>query len=779
MRKILSLFVITILGYSLGYGQLSAQQEEMLKKYMREQKPQNAVDAVEKYSSPELYERPEDSIVTPAAAAPSGIRPDSIRQPAVAEDTIPVEQSLQVFGHDIFKDAGMDFPPNLFTLPPADYTLGPGDNIIIYLWGRVNQEFDLTVDRAGKVFVPKVGDIVAVGCTLEQFKSNVNSNLNTIYSDYEISVSLGKLREIRIFIFGEVINPGSYSVSPLATLLHGLYMAHGITETGSLRNIKLIRRNGKEIPCDLYDLLLDGDTDGDIKLLSGDVIFVPVCGPRVSVYGEVKRPAIYELRGTEDIDDLLEMAGGGNPTAYTEKITLDRVGANDGRVLYNIDLKDTTSCANASMKLRDGDIIRIPSIYEFHENKVHLLGNVKHPGTFAVVDSMTVGDLLSYGEQLREKTYMARADLYRLNADGSFSVIPINLGGVIEGNSEVDIRLQPFDSLVVFSQEQIVRKKYVSIEGEVRNPGKYVLYKDMKLSDLIFQAGSLTKQAFLLRAEIARINPGKPVYSLYANLEDILVSRIDESDVILKEDDYVFIRQIPNWRPVPVVKIEGDVYFPGKYPINHENEKLSSLIYRAGGLTPTAFPKGTIFLRKSIEAEVSRRNISQIIENTSESKFDSLGNELLSIKTDLNLSELNRIIIDLPAILDNPNGPEDIQLSDCDYIYIPATPSGVQVIGAVASNGTITYIKDKKGRYYLEQAGGMTPNAAKSEVRLVKANGSVIYGSRALGERIELGDAIVVPTEIKRQRDWGKILTSSATVISSLATTLLLIDRIR
>ena len=270
----------------------------------------------------------------------------------------------------------------------------------------------------------------------------------------------------------------------------------------------------------------------------------------------------------------------------------------------------------------------------------------------------------------------------------------------------------------------------------------------------------------MLRAELARVNPGMQSDIIYVNLEDILITETQNSDPLLREDDHVFIRQIPKWRPVQIVTIEGEVYFPGEYAINYEIEKLSDLIERAGGLTPTAFPKGMIYLRNNIQKEVARRNIGQIIKNTTEKHRDSDGKEFSAVKAEIDFSQLNRIIMNLPEILRNPRGLADIQLADSDYIYIPSIPSGIQVMGAVASNGTIAFSRGKNSKYYLEQAGGLTPAAAKSEVRLVKADGRVLYGRKALNKKIEIGDAIVVPAKIKGKTDWGKVIIAGATVIT-------------
>ncbi len=762
MRKTIALTLFFIYGVVSSFGQLTQSQEGIIKKYQEKQKL--PVDyETERFTSPEYFTEETQTSSTEN----------------VAQQTPSAGQELVLFGHNIFTGSGALYAPNLVSLPPADYTLGPGDNLIVNVWGRVDLELTLTVDREGKVFIPKVGELVAVGKTLEQFKQSLKDKLNDVYSDYHVSVALGKLRQIRIFVFGEVNKPGGYSVSSLATLLHALYVADGITTNGSLRDVRLIRNTKVFSHYDLYDLLLRGDTKGDLKLLSGDVVYVPVAGPLVSISGEVKRPAIYELKGDERVTDLLEIAGGTNPTAFLESISLDRVGPNDSRILKDLNLADTAGIAENNILLQDGDRISVPSIYDFHENMVQLTGHVKHPGPFGFTDSMRISQLIACGEQLKGNTYKKRADLYRTYDNGEKEIIPVNLEKILEGDQASDIYLQPFDNLVVYSNDQVKRKKSVSITGAIKKPDVYPLYQGMKLTDLIFLAGNLTKQAYMVRAEIARANPGNPPNIVSVNLEDVLINKKPGADIFLKEDDHVFIRLIPDWRPVQIVTIEGEVIFPGQYAIKQKDERLSDLIKRAGGLTPSAFSKGAMFYRSSIEEDVTRRNIGKIIENSRETQMDSLGHPITSNKVDFNPSLLNRIIIDLDKILKEPDGPQDIVLSGGDYIYIPTYPSGVQVIGAVAANGTIAYVKNKKAMFYIEQAGGFTPDADKSEIRLVKPDGKVFYGRKARKKVIELGDAVVVPSRLKSKTDWSDIISSTATILGSVATTIFVIDRLK
>ena len=780
MKKLLIFLLLDIFYVTAAWAQLSPAQIEMLKKY-QSQKAGAGNGEIERYHSPDFYGQSPDSLPvgfrTPSSSDNPGQQGNQNLKTAKKDSLQGNQICLKLFGHDIFNNQESSFMPDAQQIPPEGYIFGPGDNIIVNVWGRVDLELDLTVDREGKIFIPKAGEIVAAGCTLKKLTGRIKHRLNRVYSDYRLSVTYGKLRRLSIYVFGEVQKPGGYTVSALATVLHALYLAGGISENGSLRKIKLIRHNKIVATYDFYDFLLKGDISQELNLLSGDIVYVPVVGPLVTIAGEVKRPAIYELSGGETITEAIALAGGPTAQAYLASVSLDRVGPGDNRILQDINLAEPDTLGGQAIKLRDGDRITIYSIYDKHKNRVYLAGNVKHPGFYGLDDTMSVAGLIADGEQLKEDTYLARADLYRVGGNGDKSLLAVNLQEILDHKG--NFQLKPLDSLVVYSNKQVNRIKHISIGGEVKKPGRYILYDGMRLSDLIFAAGNLNRQAYLVQCEVARLNSSHKTDIINVDLEDVLLRKNKDADLPLKEDDHVFIRKLPDWKPVQLVTIEGEVLFPGKYAICNEQERLSDLIKRAGGLTPSAFPKGAIFYRKSIERDIARRNIGQVIKNTQDVYYDSLGNITSDSRVNFDPSQLNRIIIDLPGILKHPGSAYDITLSDSDYIYIPNQPSGVQVVGAVAANGTISYQKNKKYSYYLAQAGGLTPDGDKSQIRLVKPNGMVYYGGRARKAAIEPGDAIVIPAKLKHKTNWGRILSTSAAIISTMATTALIIDRVR
>lgn len=792
MKRVLTIILLTTGMISLAWAQLTPNQKELLEKYKSTYNKSRSPE-IESYSSPEIYDEETDtSEITEEEYTRYKDYRDSKRKYLEPREFPPPDsmmqfekyhdeefEQLELFGHDIFEIDEDAFRPDIHNMPPDGYQFGPGDNILVNIWGRVDLEMTLTVDREGKVFIPKVGEVVAAGSTLDQFKDRLNDKLSKIYSDYNLSATYGKLRQMTIYVFGEVKKPGGYTVSSLANLLNALYIAGGINDRGSLRKIQVVRNTKIKGTYDLYDLILKGDNSYDIKLYSGDVVYVPIVGPLVAIQGEVRRPAIYELSGEETISQAIKLAGGATPEAFMQSLSLDRVGTSDSRILMDINLADSALYEQNNIELQDGDKLTVYSIYDFHENLVYLTGYVKHPGLFGISDSMRVSDIIDNGGQLKENAYTKRADLFRTNEDDTKTLISIALEEILNGNSDKDVLLMPLDSLVIYSYDHVTRDKFVYIDGEIKLPGQYSLYNDMHLTDLLFLAGNLTKQAYMVYCEIARINSYYQTEIIQVNLEDMFLRGNFSSDIALMEDDHVFIRQVPDWRPVQMVTIEGEVMFPGKYAIRHKDERISEMLARAGGLTPTAFPEGAIYVRKTIEAQVEQRNIGQIIYNTQEYRLDSLGNMTSDYQIKYKPELLNRVIIDLPEVLRNPNCVEDIAVADSDYIYIPTYPSGVQVIGAVAFNGTISYIKNKKAKYYINQAGGLTPDGDNSGVRLVKPNGKVYYGKKAKGQRVELGDALVVPSKIKRKTDWSKIFSTTATIISSMATTILVVDALK
>ncbi|MCK4385245.1 MAG: SLBB domain-containing protein [candidate division Zixibacteria bacterium] len=786
MKKIALMLIVAILSFFLLNFPLFAQsleeKEKLYQEYLKKKVASEEGD-IPKYQTPEIYEQTEPVVEKKKKS------PVSVSSPvATVSPQIPKAgpDSLQPFGYDMFNVSPLSFAPLAPTSVPPDYTLGPGDNVIVNLWGKVDLELDLTVDREGKVFIPKAGDLTVWGLSLDQFEEKLTKKLSTIYSGFEMSVIMGKIRSIKVFVFGEVTNPGGYTISSLSTLFNALYIAGGPNQRGSMRKIKLNRNNREIAIVDLYDFLLKGYNKDNIKLASNDVIYVPVVGPLVKIRGEIKRPAIYELKGGETILDLINLAGALKPTAYLERVMVDRIAGQDHRVLLDVNLYNQSTLEKENLKLKDGDDVSIFSIFDLIENLVWIDGQVKHPGAFQRNPGMRVWDLIRGGEQLQKDAYLPRADLIRTYPDEKKQIIPLNLEKVLAKDSTDNIVLMDKDRLTVYGYWDVTRKKHVSIDGAVKKPGQYELYEKMKLSDLIFLAGNPLKNAYLLKGEIAHVNPGKPANITYINLKDLytdsqdfIVKQNPGVDIFLKEDDQVFIREIPEWSLQKIVTLEGEVMFPGKYALEQEKETLYHLLQRAGGLTPKAFSKGVVFLRPSIIQDVERKNIQDVVTSTQLLERDTLGNMVPPSITPFNPAKLNRVIIDLPKILKEKGGESNIVLQDGDSIFVPQIPSEVQVVGSVGSSSSIKFAQGKKVKYYIDRVGGYTRNSDKKQTRLIRADGKVISGGSLRGRRVELGDVIVVPQKIEEKKNWMKFMANAAVVLSSVATTVFVIDRLQ
>jgi len=769
------------LGFCLAYPfELSAQElseadKKRLLEYLEKNGGQLPATATPRptnqtYKTPALYD---DSSNIPEELKKAG-KTAEVKQPKLDEKS--EGSSLKPFGYEIFNGTSPTFAPIPETPVPETYLLGPGDNLIVNLWGRAEQEYQLAVDREGKIFIPKAGEMVVWGMTITQFEGKLKSRLAKIYSNFFVSVMLGKLRSVKIFVLGEVKKPGGYTLTSLSTFFSALYAAGGPTERGSMRKIKVLRQNKEVAELDLYELLLKGYNSADQKLETGDVIYVPVSGPQVRIKGEVKRPANYELKGTEKVWDLIELAGGTLPTAYLKRVVLDRLQAEDQRELVNLNLSDSTSHSSDNLLLRDGDEISVLSKYQFRPNVAWITGKIKHPGSFERSEGMRVKELLNGGEQLEPDAYLPRADLFRVMPDARRTLLSVALDKLLADGSTANLILQDRDSLVVYSINEVERKKFVSIEGDVKTSGKYELLENMRLSDLIFQAGNPNKSAYKLRAELARVNPGHPSDIYYFALDSILENPKTEIDLILQEDDKIFIREIPDWNEHRVVKISGEVNFPGKYALRKENETIYEIFQRAGGFSPKAFIPGITLMRHSIAEHIKRQNLPSLIAQTQLLEKDSLGNIEEPIPLNLDVNKVSRIVFDPMELLKSKGKKGDITLKDGDVILVPDLPAGIQILGAIASRGTIGYQPGKSVNYYIKKAGGFTPNADKKETRLVKATGRVTSGGVG-GKKVELGDAIIVPQKIEERKHFSRDLAATISIISGIATTFFIIAK--
>lgn len=756
---------------------LSEEDQAALKEAFQQRTASGVVNPVGSYQSPPVYEdAPEVGRPVPDTTVEdiegSGNRTLDGLSSAQPADRMTAFENLRPFGTELFSGPHEVNPPNDIA-SAEDYILGPGDNLIVALWGQVEKEYTLTVDREGKVFVPKLGELIAWGKTLGDFEQQLRKKFSGVYTRFEMTVSLGKIRSIRIYLTGEVKRPGAYTVSSLTSLFNALYLAGGPTDNGSMRDIRLMRSGLQVAGVDLYKFLLEGDNSSDIRLESGDAIFVPVAGPRVAVRGKVNREAVYELTKGQTGMDLLGLAGRATADAYLDRVMLDRIAGRGEWEVLDLNLNAAKPDSVVDVALLDGDRLTVFSVFEMKTNMVSVSGMVKHPGFYERADSARVSYLIDRSELQPYDVYLQRANLFRRHTDWRTEVIAIDLEAVLEGASDQDILLEDGDSLHVYSVRDVAWQRYVFIEGEVKSPGRYPLHDNMSVSDLVFLAGSYRRGASMLRAEVARVDSLGEVSLQFVGLRES-----DAARVVLKEDDRVYVRRIPQWQIHRTVHLDGEVLYPGEYVLSSREETLYELIMRAGGVTDQAFPEGTIFERRSIGETLERQNIPRLLQRSSPLREDSLGRVSRQMLVEYEQESMNRIVLDVNELLARRGGPSDVKLEPGDKIFIPTKPSGISVLGAVGSNGTIAFKQGEKVKYYLKRAGNFTRDADKDGLRLIRANGEVYSGKGTQGKHVEMGDIVVVPTKIQRNHNWGKTLGTVLTTTTGVLTSILLIDRL-
>lgn len=700
--------------------------------------------------------------------------------------------ALKPFGYDLFAGSPTTFAPATDVPVPAEYIVGPGDVLEVQLFGNLKGRYSLVVRRDGLVDFPELGPIPVSGRSFVQVREDLERRVREQMIGTQASVTIGELRAIRVFVLGDAQTPGSYTVSGLSTMTNALFYSGGVKEIGSLRRIQL-KRAGKTVSTlDLYDLLLRGDTSADLRLQPGDVIFVPPIGTTVSIAGEVRRPAIYELNGEASVEDLIELAGGLTAQADPTLATLQRVSEERQRVTFNLDLSSSSA---RSQQLRSGDVVQIPAIRPVLENTVTLSGHVYRPGQFQFREGMRLTDLIHSLDELKPNADQHYVLVRReLPPDKHVAVFSADLQAALQQpNSSANFELAPRDQIHVFDLESgrdrivepIMRElrmqsrideptREVSIAGQVKIPGLYPLEPGMRLTDLIRAGGGLSEAAYGGTAEITRYTVGEDDARKAQLMEINLLSALrgdPTADVPLQPFDQVVIKEIPLWASQEEVEIRGEVRFPGRYPIQR-GESLSSLLRRAGGLTEFAFAEGAVFTRealkererKQVETLATRMqsDLAQLSLHAAQEGNSDAG-EALSVGQSL-LSSLRstpavgRLVIDLDQAMKAPAGSEhDIVLKGGDRLLIPRITQEVTVIGEVQSTTSHLYSPDRTRDDYIAMSGGLTAKADKDRIFVVRANGAVETRSgrawfNSGGVDIRPGDTIVVPLDTERMR---------------------------
>ena len=675
-----------------------------------------------------------------------------------------------IYGHKVFNSRALTFEPSENLATPQNYRLGPGDEVVIDIWGTSEDHLRQTISPEGSIMIDQIGPVYLNGMTIADANKHIKSTFSRKYAGVEdaetdVQVTLGQVRTIQVDILGEVATPGTFRMSPFSTVFHALYRAGGINDIGSLRNIQVLR-NGKKIAgIDIYEYLFNGKTKGNVRLQEGDVIIVPPYDQLVSVDGNVKRPMYYEIKPNETVEDLIEFAGGFTGDAYSGMVRLARQSGTENE-LFNIDRGEFKS-----YRLKDGDVLTVGTILDRYSNRVELKGAVYRPGMFAIGEGLnTVGDLIRTADGVTDDAYLDRVQLFREGPDLQLQVEALDLRGILAGTVP-DIKLKRNDLIVVQSIHELEERGALTIGGQVARPGTYPFAENTTLEDLIFQAGGLLEGASTARVDISRriVNPSSTEAT--QQLSKIFTVSIENGlgvgegqGFILKPYDRVEVRRSPGYSSQETVRINGEVLFDGNYVLQKRNERVSDLVRRAGGVIDGAYVKGASLQRRLSEAEYLARKeaIRMAMANSQAGQGDSIALSKIQVADTYNVG------IDLEQALSHPFSSYDLVMQPGDVLYIPQEQSTVKISGDVMFPNAVVYQPGKKLKYYIDQAGGYGQRAKKGKAFVVYLNGTVARAKR--NTVIEPGCQIIVPSKSSTSgTDWTKIL-AFATSFSSVAT---------
>ena len=679
--------------------------------------------------------------------------------------TEELAQEDQVFGRNIFNTRNLTFEPNNNMATPPNYQLGPGDEVIIDIWGASQTSIRQTITPDGTINMQELGPIYLSGMTVEEANRFLKNKLGTVFSNEnnQIQVTLGNTRTIQINIMGEVVQPGTYALSAFSTVFHALYRAGGVNDIGSLRNVQLVR-NGKKIAAvDVYDFIMQGKIKDDIRLQEGDVIIVPAYDMLVKMSGNVKRPMRFEMKKDETLTALIKYAGGFNADAYSKSVRMVRQNGMEYEV-KTVDEMDYSVC-----QLRDGDVVTVGAILNRFTNKVEIKGAVYRPDIYALDGKVnTVRALIEKAQGLMDDAFTNRAVLQRQRDDLTSEIVSVDVKALMNGTIP-DIPLRKNDILYIPSIHDLQDLGSVTIYGEVTKPDEYPYADNMTLEDLIIQAGGLKEAASTVRVDVSRrikdkksVNSTDSIGQMFSfALKDGFV--IDgQPGFVLQPYDQVFVRRSPGYQTQQNVSIQGEVIFGGAYTLTSKAERLSDLVKKAGGVTNSAYVRGAKLTRVANDEEKKRMQdvVKLMGRELGENAIDSLG---------LQVDSLFSVGIDLEAALANPGGDADLVLREGDVLNIPEYVNTVKINGAVMMPNTVSYRKGEKVGYYLSQAGGYSQHAKKSKKFIIYMNGQVAKVKGNGSKQIEPGCEIIVPNKKQSKANLGNIL-GYATSFSSLAT---------
>lgn len=703
---------------------------------------------------------------------------------ALLDKLLADKKKIKVFGRDIFNNKDLTFEPNMNIATPANYRLGPGDAVYIDIYGASQKTIESTVSPEGTVTIEGYGPVNVNGMTVAQANAQLKATLGARYSSSQIKLTVGQTRTIMINVMGEVKAPGTYTLPAFATVFHALYMAGGTNDLGTLRNIKVYRNNRLVTVVDIYDYILNGKLTGNVKLADNDVISVGTYDCLVNITGKVKRPMYYEMKKNESVGTLLKYAGGFTGDAYKESVRVVRKTGKEYSV-YNVNEFDMTA-----FHVADEDEVSVDSIIDRFSNMVEIKGAVFRPGMYQVGgDINSVRSLIEHASGLKEEAFTAHAVMHRMKKDRTLEVVPVDVEGIMSGRV-ADIPIQNNDVLFIPTKQEMMEEQTITIHGEVQYPGIYKYADNETLEDFVLQAGGLKQTASTVKVDVARriSNPkalatDSVIARTYSfSLKDGFV--IDgESGFKLMPFDEVYVRRSPGFYQQQNVAVEGEVMFGGTYTLSRKNQRLSDLIKSAGGVNDRAFVAGARLDRRYTEAE--RRRAEDVKQMAIEQERLRLAEEAAKSgrtveKSDLTeqlkkfeIGETYPVGIELDKALANPGSDADIVLREGDRIYIPQYNGTVKINGQVMYPNTVGYQKGKSVKYYIDQAGGFSSKAKKSQAIIIYMNGTI--GKVSHNAKPMPGCEIFVPEKALNKMTTAEKLTvgtsvaSIATMIATLA----------
>ena len=675
----------------------------------------------------------------------------------------------QVFGRNIFNTRNLTFEPSSNLATPPNYRLGPGDEVIIDIWGASQNTIRQAISPDGTINIQKIGPVYLSGLTVSEANDYLKKSLNKIYNGLnnatdpssDIRLTLGNIRTIQINIMGEVVQPGTYALSAFSTVFHALYRAGGVSDIGSLRNVQLVRNGKKLTTIDVYEFIMKGNAQDDIRLQEGDVVIVPAYDVLVKLSGKVKRPMRFEMKPDEPLSTLIKYAGGFDADAYTRSLRVVRQNGEEYEV-------NTVKDIDYSIyKMRNGDVVTAEAILNRFTNKLEVRGAVYRPGIYQLSGTLnTIRELVNEAQGLTGDAFLNRSVLYRQHDDLTTEVLPIDIKSIMDGTSP-NIALQKNDILYIPSIHDLSDRGNITVHGEVAKPDSYPYADNMTLEDLIIQAGGLREAASTVRVDVTRRikNPrstadNDTIGQMFSfSLKDGFV--IDgQPGFVLQPYDEVYVRRSPGYQAQQNVGIEGEILFGGTYALTSREERLSDLVNKAGGATNYAYLRGAKLTRVANASEKKRMaNVVHLMRRQlGEAMVDSLG---------IDVEDTFTVGIDLEKALANPKSSVDLVLREGDVISIPKNTNTVTINGAVMVPNTVSYLEGKDVNYYLNQSGGYSDNAKKSKKFIVYMNGQVTKVKGNGRKQIESGCEIIVPSKSKKRTNMGEIL-GYATSFSSL-----------